>query len=288
VPGTAGPCGNPFARPTPPCTQPNTDTTDTSQTDSNTIQLPSFPSKVYGGKSIPGAIAGGIAAGLPGAAAGYMYGNSILNALTPNIQPPPQKLPALEVSGMASADNTSQSGPNAAASTDTTTSTPSPYDATGPNTVTADLNAGTYTDSSGNTYSVSPYDTSTVGSFSFLNSNGGDISEAAHGGRIRGMAAGGLGSLPEATYAAGGKLLRGPGDGMSDSIPAVIGGAKPQRAALADGEFVIPADVVSHLGNGSTEAGSRKLYEMMDRIRKARTGKSRQAPQLKTDRYLPA
>jgi len=103
-----------------------------------------------------------------------------------------------------------------------------------------------------------------------------------------GLAHGGLGSLPEATYAAGGKLLRGPGDGMSDSIPAVIHGSKPQRAALADGEFVIPADVVSHLGNGSTEAGSRKLYEMMDKIRHARTGRKQQAPAVKADKYLPA
>jgi len=103
-----------------------------------------------------------------------------------------------------------------------------------------------------------------------------------------GLAHGGIGSLPEATYAAGGKLLRGPGDGMSDSIPAVIHGSKPQRAALADGEFVIPADVVSHLGNGSTEAGSRKLYEMMDKIRHARTGRKQQAPAVKADKYLPA
>ena len=89
------------------------------------------------------------------------------------------------------------------------------------------------------------------------------------------------------TYAAGGKLLRGPGDGMSDSIPAVIGGHKPQRAALADGEFVVPADVVSHLGNGSTEAGSRKLYAMMDKIRHARTGRKKQAPRINPDRFMP-
>jgi hypothetical protein len=100
------------------------------------------------------------------------------------------------------------------------------------------------------------------------------------------MAAGGLANLG-GTYAAGGKLLRGPGDGMSDSIPAVIGGKKPQRAALADGEFVVPADVVSHLGNGSTEAGSRKLYAMMDKIRHARTGKKKQAPAVKAERYMP-
>ena len=90
------------------------------------------------------------------------------------------------------------------------------------------------------------------------------------------------------TYAAGGKLLRGPGDGMSDSIPAVIQGANPQRAALADGEFVIPADVVSHLGNGSTEAGSKHLYSMMDRIRKARTGNPKQGKQINPDRFMPA
>ena len=90
------------------------------------------------------------------------------------------------------------------------------------------------------------------------------------------------------TYAAGGKLLRGPGDGMSDSIPAVIQGAKPQRAALADGEFVVPADVVSHLGNGSTEAGSRQLYAMMNKIRKARTGNPKQGKQINPARFMPA
>ena len=69
-------------------------------------------------------------------------------------------------------------------------------------------------------------------------------------------------------YSDGGRMLKGPGDGMSDSIPAQIGGKQP--AALADGEFVIPADVVSHLGNGSTDAGAKQLYAMMDRIRDAR------------------
>jgi hypothetical protein len=90
------------------------------------------------------------------------------------------------------------------------------------------------------------------------------------------------------TYAAGGKLLRGPGDGMSDSIPAVIQGQRPQRAALADGEFVIPADVVSHLGNGSTEAGSKRLYSMMDKVRRARTGNPKQGKQINPDRFMPA
>jgi hypothetical protein len=100
------------------------------------------------------------------------------------------------------------------------------------------------------------------------------------------MAAGGIASLPE--YAAGGKLLRGPGDGMSDDIPAVIKGQKPQRAALADGEFVIPADVVSHLGNGSTDAGAKRLYSMMDKVRTARTGRKAQGRQINAERYMPA
>jgi hypothetical protein len=86
-------------------------------------------------------------------------------------------------------------------------------------------------------------------------------------------------------YSDGGRMLKGPGDGMSDSIPGVIGGKQPAR--LADGEFVVPADVVSHLGNGSTDAGAKKLYSMMDNIRKARTGKKKQAPQVNVDKYLP-
>jgi hypothetical protein len=100
-----------------------------------------------------------------------------------------------------------------------------------------------------------------------------------------GFAAGGLPMMPE--YKAGGRLLRGAGDGMSDDIPAVIRGKGVQRAALADCEFVVPADVVSHLGNGSTEAGAKKLYKMMEQIRRARTGTGKQAPQVNPDKYLP-
>lgn len=102
----------------------------------------------------------------------------------------------------------------------------------------------------------------------------------------------GLGELAAAQggsiggYSDGGRMLKGPGDGMSDSIPATISGRQPAR--LADGEFVVPADVVSHLGNGSTDAGARKLYGMMDKIRKARTGKKKQAPAVKADKYMPA
>jgi hypothetical protein len=88
-------------------------------------------------------------------------------------------------------------------------------------------------------------------------------------------------------YAAGGnpRLLRGPGDGMSDNIPATIAGKQPAR--LADGEFVIPADVVSHLGNGSTEAGAKKLHDMMNKIRKARTGNPKQGKQINPNKFLP-
>lgn len=115
--------------------------------------------------------------------------------------------------------------------------------------------------------------------------NGGAI-RMAQGG-MPGYALGGLGSLGD--YSDGGRLLRGPGDGVSDSIPATIGGKRPAR--LADGEFVVPARIVSELGNGSTEAGSRKLYAMMDRVQRARggtTGKGKVAKNSRADKYLPA
>lgn len=102
-------------------------------------------------------------------------------------------------------------------------------------------------------------------------------------GESVGMARGGISSL--GSYSDGGRMLRGPGDGMSDDIPGVIGGKQPAR--LADGEFVVPADVVSHLGNGSTDAGAKKLYGMMDNVRKARTGSKKQGKQIKADKYVP-
>jgi hypothetical protein len=83
-----------------------------------------------------------------------------------------------------------------------------------------------------------------------------------------------------------GGFLDGPGDGMSDSIPATIEGKQPAR--LADGEFVIPADVVSHLGNGSTKAGAKQLYSMMDRVRKARTGNEKQGKQINPRKHMVA
>jgi hypothetical protein len=107
------------------------------------------------------------------------------------------------------------------------------------------------------------------------------------GGLTHAYAAGGRYNLGD--YSDGGRLLRGPGDGVSDSIPAVIG--KKQPARLADGEFVVPARIVSELGNGSTEAGARKLYAMMDRIQSARgktVGKGKVAKNSRAERLLPA
>ncbi len=101
------------------------------------------------------------------------------------------------------------------------------------------------------------------------------------------MAAGGISHLGD--YSDGGRLLRGPGDGVSDDIPATIADKRPAR--LADGEFVVPARIVSELGNGSTEAGARKLYAMMDRVQKARNktvGKNKVAVDTRTEKLLPA
>jgi hypothetical protein len=90
-------------------------------------------------------------------------------------------------------------------------------------------------------------------------------------------------------YSDGGRLLKGPGDGVSDDIPAMIGDRQPAR--LADGEFVIPARIVSELGNGSTDAGAKRLYAMMDRIqteRKKTVGKDKIAKDSKARKHLPA
>jgi hypothetical protein len=90
-------------------------------------------------------------------------------------------------------------------------------------------------------------------------------------------------------YSDGGRMLKGPGDGVSDDIPATINGNQPAR--LADGEFVIPARIVSELGNGSTDAGAKRLYAMMDRIqagRKKTVGKGKVAVDSKAKKHLPA
>lgn len=128
------------------------------------------------------------------------------------------------------------------------------------------------------------------------NVGGGESGQGYHkkGGRIRmagggitALAGGGLGSL--GGYSDGGQLLRGPGDGVSDSIPARIGRNQPAR--LANNEFVIPARIVSELGNGSTDAGAKALYKMMDRVqagRKKSIGKGKIAVDSKAVKHLPA
>lgn len=111
-----------------------------------------------------------------------------------------------------------------------------------------------------------------------------EMEKALKEGKMVNMARGGISDL--GGYSDGGRMLKGPGDGMSDSIPASIGGRQPAR--LADGEFVVPADVVSHLGNGSTDAGAKQLYSMMDKVRKARTGNKKQGKQINPRKYMPA
>jgi hypothetical protein len=114
--------------------------------------------------------------------------------------------------------------------------------------------------------------------------------KAASGGSMSISAyANGGGAYNLGSYSDGGRLLRGPGDGVSDSIPATIGNKQPAR--LADGEFVVPARIVSELGNGSTEAGARKLYDMLDRIQHARrktVGIGNVAKNSHADKHLPA
>ena len=126
-------------------------------------------------------------------------------------------------------------------------------------------------------------------------SGGGDSGAGGPGeGSAGDLAAGGLaalarGGVPGFAGGGQGRLLRGPGDGVSDSIPATINGGQP--AALADGEFVVPARIVSELGNGSTEAGARQLYAMLDRIQNRRaktTGKGKVAVDSKAHTVMPA
>lgn len=125
--------------------------------------------------------------------------------------------------------------------------------------------------SASNAMTANPYRFNDGGSVSPTITVGGDNTPP----NIFGFAHGG--SVP--------RFVSGPGDGMSDSIPATIDGNRPAR--LTDGEFVIPADVVSHLGNGSSKAGSQQLYAMMDRVRKARTGSTKQGKEINAPRMMP-
>ena len=115
------------------------------------------------------------------------------------------------------------------------------------------------------------------------------IAHQAKGDQVSNLASGGISNPYNlGSYSDGGRLLKGPGDGVSDSIPATIGKGRPAR--LADGEFVVPARIVSEIGNGSTDAGARKLYAMMDRIQSARgktVGKGKVAKNTRAEKYLP-
>jgi hypothetical protein len=128
---------------------------------------------------------------------------------------------------------------------------------------------------------------------STLYAMGGSVDDESGMDEARGLGLGNLsngfmnmGSTP--AFAAGGqpRFLSGGGDGMSDDIQATINGNQPAR--LADGEFVIPADVVSHIGNGSSKAGAKQLYSMMNKVRKARTGNPKQGKQINPRKYMPA
>ena len=110
----------------------------------------------------------------------------------------------------------------------------------------------------------------------------GNTLAAAQGGVMNSSS--GIGNL--GGYSDGGQLLKGGGTGLSDDIPATIGGKQPAR--LADGEFVISSDVVSALGGGSTDSGAKKLYAMMDRIRKNAHGTKRQIRAINDKKVLPA
>lgn len=97
---------------------------------------------------------------------------------------------------------------------------------------------------------------------------------------VQQMAVGGIARLKR------GRFLDGDTDGMADEKPAMINNEQP--AALSDGEFVIPADVVSHLGNGNSEAGAKVLENMMNKVRKARTGNEKQGKEIDPKKFLPA
>ena len=136
-----------------------------------------------------------------------------------------------------------------------------------------------YNNNSGNTYSTSDSDsTAARGGLASLHG----FKRYAYGGSV-GIA--GQEVLPD-QMAGGGvpRYVRGEGDGMSDDVAASIDGK--EDAMIADGEFIIPADVVSHIGNGSSEAGAKQLYAMMGAIRKARTGTPAQAPQINPNKFL--
>lgn len=112
-----------------------------------------------------------------------------------------------------------------------------------------------------------------------------DTSGMAMGGSVRKYAGGGLASMQSGQLFNNGYYLGGKTDGMADKVPARIDGK--QEARLSDGEFVVPADVVSHLGNGNSDAGAQQLHNMMDNVRTARTGNPEQGKQIDPQKFMP-
>ena len=171
------------------------------------------------------------------------------------------------------------------------TPTTSPYQSGGPNPYefTYDPATGQYARVAPGTRDAMPTTTPMFaegGPVADMSERNAALTLMANGGQMF-AAGGGVSHLGD--YSDGGRLLKGPGDGVSDSIPATIADKRPAR--LADGEFVVPARIVSELGNGSTDAGARKLYAMMDRVQKSRgktTGKNRVAVDSRADKALPA
>jgi hypothetical protein len=104
---------------------------------------------------------------------------------------------------------------------------------------------------------------------------------------VQQMAAGGLTGIAgqRGNVTGSGMYLNGSSDGMADLVPANIDGK--QEARLSDGEFVIPADVVSHLGNGNSDAGAKQLHQMMDNVRKERTGTTQQGKEINPEKFMP-
>ena len=156
---------------------------------------------------------------------------------------------------------------------------------------TTDLPSGDNYSNEGRNRGAAGYSGDGGGGYSGAPAAGSDVGRSApgsahlaHGGGITALAQGGMYNL--GSYSDGGRLLRGPGDGVSDGIPAIIGNKQPAR--LANGEFVIPARIVSELGNGSTDAGAKRLYEMMARIQKVRRKTKNVAANTKAAKYLPA
>lgn len=232
----------------------------------------------------------GLKAGASGLSTGTA-GTTLAGVTTPTITPPPATLSERMASGLGNLGAKDiKYGLAAAAPVMMAQGPAAKYEGSGPNPYeyTFDPATGQYTRVPVGTRDAMPTTTPMFaegGPVADMSERNAALTLMANGGQM--FAAGGVSHLGD--YSDGGRLLKGPGDGVSDSIPATIADKRPAR--LADGEFVVPARIVSELGNGSTDAGARKLYAMMDRVQKARgktTGKNRVAVDSRADKALPA